>query len=57
MKPADSSISVGQLCMFSFPIIMICALVLLLMMVLVLNVVFWWLPFFRFCLPLPGRRG
>jgi hypothetical protein len=46
-KPID----IGLLCSFSIPIITICALVLLMVMVLALNIVFWWLPFFRICIP------
>jgi hypothetical protein len=42
----------GVICSFSIPIITICALILLLIIVNLLNIVFWWLPFFRICLPI-----
>lgn len=47
----------GTICSFSIPIITICALIVLLMFVILLNFVFWWLPLLRICLPirLKGR--
>lgn len=49
---SEEGFDLGVICSFSLPIITICALVLLLIFVYVLNIVFWWVPFFRFCLPL-----
>lgn len=46
-------LGLGYLCTFSLPIITLCAFILLLVMVIVLNLVFWWLPFFKICLPVP----
>lgn len=46
-----TSFNLGAICSFSIPIITICALVVLLMFLLLLNIVFWWLPFFRICFP------
>jgi hypothetical protein len=45
----------GVICQFSIPIITICALVVLLIFLILLNIVFFWLPFFRICLPVPVR--
>ena len=45
----------GVICQFSIPIITICALLLLMIFVILLNIVFFWLPFFRICLPVPVR--
>jgi hypothetical protein len=42
----------GVICSFSIPIITICALVVLLVFLILLNIVFWWLPFFRLCFPI-----
>lgn len=53
VEPAPS-VNVGMICSLSIPIITICALILLLIMVVLLNVVFWWLPFFKICFPLPS---
>jgi hypothetical protein len=45
----------GVICSFSIPIITICALILLIIIVQLLNIVFWWLPLFRICLPIPVK--
>ena len=49
-------VNIGMICSLSIPIITICALILLLVIVLALNVVFWWLPFFKVCFPLPSSN-
>ena len=56
---AGESLDLGMLCSFSIPIITICALIVLLIFVGLLNLVFWWMPFLRICLPiaLPGKRA
>lgn len=51
----ERSLDLGMICSFSIPIITICALILLMIIVQLLNLVFWWLPFFRICLPLNLR--
>jgi hypothetical protein len=45
----------GVICQFSIPIITIVALVVLMIFLILLNIVFFWLPFFRICLPVPIR--
>lgn len=50
-KSGSSSVNLGMICSFSIPIITICALILLMIIVQLLNIIFWWLPFFRICLP------
>jgi hypothetical protein len=52
-----SSVTVGWICSFSIPIITICAMILLFVIVIALNLVFFWLPFFKICLPVPGLKG
>ena len=47
----------GQICTFSIPIITICALIVLLIFVILLNIVFFWLPFLKICFPLPGLKS
>ena len=55
-KPGDEgNWSLGMLCSFSIQIIFIVAFFLLLVFVIVFNLVFWWLPFFRICLPIPKK--
>ena len=45
--------SLGEICSFSLPIITLCAMILLIVFVIVLNIAFFWLPIFRICLPIP----
>jgi len=52
-----SSVTIGWICSFSIPIITICAMILLFVIVIALNLVFFWLPFFKICLPVPGLKG
>jgi hypothetical protein len=47
----------GMICSLSIPIITICALLLLMIIVQVLNIVFFWVPLFKICLPIPRSRG
>jgi hypothetical protein len=44
----------GMVCSFSIPIITICALILLIIFVKLLDMIFFWMPFFQICLPLPN---
>ena len=46
-------LSVKWICSFSISIVFIVALFLLLMFVIMLNLFFFWLPFFEICLPVP----
>jgi hypothetical protein len=56
-KIGDAGTDFGMICSFSIPIITICALILLLVIVIALNLVFFWVPFFKICLPVPGLQG
>ena len=49
--------SIGMICSLSIPIITICALILLVIIVTLLDLVFRWLPFFVMCFPLPKFKG
>jgi len=52
-KFADGqSVDVGLLCSFSIPIITICALLVLMIFISLLNIVFWWMAFLRVCFPI-----
>ena len=53
----DAGVNIGMICSLSIPIITICALLLLLMIVLVLDFIFRWVPFFAICVPGPGLRA
>jgi hypothetical protein len=43
----------GVICSFAIPIITICAMLVLMIFLVLLNIVFWWLPFVRICFPIP----
>jgi len=49
----DAGLSLGMICSLSIPIITICALIVLMIMVSLLDYVFRWMPYFVFCFPLP----
>lgn len=45
----------GQICSFSIPIITICAMIVLMIFISLLNFVFWWKPFLKICFPIPMK--
>ncbi len=49
--PEEKQLDLGMVCSLSIPIITICALVLLMIIVSLLNIVFFWIPLFKICLP------
>jgi len=49
--------NIGMICSLSIPIVTICALILLIIIVTLLDMVLRWLPFFIFCFPIPGLSG
>lgn len=51
------SLSIGMICSISIPIITICALIVLIIMISLLDFVFRWLPFFILCFPVPKFKG
>lgn len=53
----DGQGAFGMLCTLSIPIITICALILLIIIVFVLDIIFKWVPYLIFCLPLPGLKA
>lgn len=46
-------IAFGMICGFSIPIVTLCAFIILQIFLVLLNIVFFWLPFVRICLPFP----
>ena len=56
-KSADSSLQLGMICSLSIPIITICALILLMIMVSLLDIIFRWMPYFFICFPIPGLKA
>jgi hypothetical protein len=53
----DGKLDMGMLCTLSIPIITICALILLIMIVIILDIIFKWVPYLLFCLPIPGLKA
>ncbi|MCZ8111917.1 MAG: hypothetical protein ACK5Y7_18535 [Betaproteobacteria bacterium] len=53
----QGDMSLGVMCSLSIPIITICALILLMVIVALLDLIFRWLPLFVVCFPLPGFKG
>jgi hypothetical protein len=51
----DPGWTLGMICSFSIPIITLCAFIVLMIFIQLLNIVFWWLPFLKICLPIPVR--
>lgn len=50
-------LALGMMCSLSLPIITICALLLLMIMISLLDLIFRWMPYFSICFPLPGFKG
>jgi len=53
----NGSVDIGMICSLSIPIITLCALILLMIIVSLLDFVFRWLPWFVLCFPVPGLKG
>lgn len=53
----DTGFSLGMICSLSIPIITICALILLMIIVNLLDIIFHWVPYFIMCLPFPKFDG
>jgi hypothetical protein len=53
----SNGIEFGMICSLSIPIITICALLLLMIIVFLLDIIFRWVPFFIFCFPIPKLKA
>jgi len=53
----DTGAQLGMICTLSLPIITICALILLMIIVNLLDIIFRWIPYFIMCFPLPGFKA
>jgi hypothetical protein len=49
--------SLGMICSLSLPIITICALIMLMIIVSLLDFIFRWMPYFVMCFPVPKLKG
>ncbi|OZG70298.1 hypothetical protein BTA51_26620 [Hahella sp. CCB-MM4] len=50
---SNSGLGIQWICSFSLPVITLVAMILLMIMIVLLNIVFFWLPWVRICLPFP----
>jgi hypothetical protein len=48
----EGTLNIGEICSFSIPIITLIAFILLMIIAILLNIVFWWLPLLKICFPL-----
>jgi hypothetical protein len=53
----DGGLELGFICSLSIPIITICAFFMLMIMLILLNIIFFWLPFFKICFPIPKLKA
>jgi hypothetical protein len=56
-KEPGTKLGFGMICGFSIPIITICAFIVLQIFLVLFQLLFWWLPFIRICIPFPKRSG
>ncbi len=49
--------NIGMMCSLSIPIVTICALLLLMIIVSLLDFVFRWMPYLMVCFPVPGFKA
>jgi hypothetical protein len=49
----DQPLGMQWICSFSIPVVTIVAMILLMIMVTILNMIFFWIPWVRICLPFP----
>lgn len=52
-----SNVEIGMICSLSIPIITLCAMILLICIVMLLDFIFRWVPWFIACFPLPRFKG
>jgi hypothetical protein len=57
LGPCGNGTTFGMICSLSIPIITICALILMIMIVLVLDLIFKWIPWLIICFPIPGLKA
>jgi hypothetical protein len=56
-KGDTKGLSLGWICGFNIPLITICAFIVLCIFFSLFNLIFWWLPFLKICIPFPKRSG
>ncbi len=52
----DGKINLDWICCLNIPIITLCAFIVLMIFLQLLNIIFWWLPFIKICIPIPRKE-
>jgi len=55
-KPPEGGLDIQWICSFSLPVITLIAMMLLMIMISLLNIIFFWMPWVRICLPFPKMK-
>jgi hypothetical protein len=50
---ADPGLQLGMICSYSFQIFLVLSFMVAFIFLLLLNIIFWWLPFIKICFPVP----
>jgi hypothetical protein len=53
----SNGLDIGMICSLSIPIVTLCALILLMIIISLLDFIFRWIPWFIFCFPVPKLRA
>lgn len=53
----SGGVDIGMICSISIPIITLCALILLMIIISLLDFIFRWIPWFITCFPVPGLKA
>ena len=53
----SGGVDLGEVCTFALPIITLCAMIVLYIFVALLNIVFFWMPLLKICLPIPKPKA
>ena len=53
VEPGSLNLGLDWICGFSIPLITLCAFIVLSIFLSLLNIIFWWLPFIKICIPIP----
>jgi hypothetical protein len=51
-----NGLGLGWICSFSLPIITLCAFIVLNIFLQLFNLIFFWLPFLKICIPIPKDK-
>jgi hypothetical protein len=53
IESGNLKLGLDWICGFSIPLITLCAFIVLSIFLMLLNIIFWWLPFIKICIPIP----